>query len=72
MTWRPAFPLPPVNTILLPPDVILASMQLCRCQFGVPFRVGQVDDLATNTRSDFMLLLIGIAGLNKSDCDLPL
>jgi hypothetical protein len=35
-------------------------------------RVGQVDDLATNTRSDFMLLLIGIAGLNKSDCDLPL
>jgi len=22
ITWRPAFPLPPVNTILLPPDAI--------------------------------------------------
>ena len=35
-------------------------------------QVGQVDGMATNTQSDFMLFKTTIPISNKCDCDLPL
>jgi hypothetical protein len=56
-------------------DSLAARCHSCGCvivNLEEFLQVGQVDDMATNTQSDFMLFKTTIPISNKCDCDLPL